>query len=119
MARKKRPSVSERQLRVQFMDFNSGFFGARLNPGIKVSYGNIANKFEAIGLWKPKTREIIIDKSLMFAGESAIYVVLLHEMVHADLDYEYVGYAENKGHGTIFQGEICRLWRAGAYDGLL
>ena len=71
------------------------------------------------GAYNPAHEWIHIDDGLRKFW-SEISVVLLHEMAHADLNARgYRGYPEDGGHGGLFQVELDRLYRAGAYDGLL
>lgn len=47
-------------------------------------------------------------------------MVLIHEMAHAYLDLQdYKGYPSDAGHGMVFQAELARLFKEGAYDGIL
>ena len=123
MTRKKKRhiSISNKELQKAFHFLSHKFFEGRLHPTIKVQWADLRSKC-ANGLWKGYEREINVDRRLMQLGWNPIYIFLLHEMVHADLETAsdgYVGYKTDEGHGTRFQGEICRLWRQGAYDGLL
>lgn len=118
---RKRCGMANKDLQSAFRFLNHKFFDSRLHPTIRVRWGNLHKK-EANGLWRPYDRDITIDYSLRKTGWNPIYIFMLHEMVHADLESAtdgYVGYHHDGGHGTRFQGEICRLWRQGAYDGLL
>ena len=108
--------------------YNRLYFGGRLPPLTACEFKNLGRYLGHTGRFRQKNRRskndtfgIFISKELqvsrrLWAG------TMLHEMVHADLETAsdgYVGYKTDEGHGTRFQGEICRLWRQGAYDGLL
>lgn len=119
--KKRRIHISNKDLQKAFHFLSHKFFEGRLHPTIKVRWADL-RKAKANGLWRGYEREINVDRCLMQAGWNPIYIFLLHEMIHADLETAsdgYVGYKTDEGHGTRFQGEICRLWRQGAYDGLL
>jgi hypothetical protein len=110
-------------LQRQFNHFNSVYFGGRIHPSVNVVFGN-TQKEGSNGLYNYATRTITIDDQQRKLGNARhIKTDLLHEMVHADLDINdgYVGdqMEKDSSHGARFQGEICRLWRIGAYDGLL
>jgi hypothetical protein len=118
---KRRLHISNKELQRAFGFLNHKFFAGRLHPTIRVRWADLRKK-KANGMWNDYEREIKIDRCMMQTGWNSIYILMLHEMIHADLESAsdcYVGYKADEGHGTRFQGEICRLLRAGAYDGLL
>lgn len=118
---KNRPRV-EKKLNQMFRNFNSRFFDGRLNPGIKV-FATPEKCFEkrVKGFWSPTRNEIHIKQE--YADDLGIAaLILLHEMVHADLGSSYVGqelFCDDTDHGMIFKAEIVRLFKAGSYDNLL
>ena len=62
--------------------------------------------------------EIELDSSLRIAGADYIQIVLLHEMIHADLP-NYIGNMDDTHHGMLFQARIVELFNKGGYDGVL
>lgn len=110
--------LNDRWLLTQFNDFNGAFFGGRIPSNVQVEFGKTG---DSNGLYDTDDKTITIDIDDAKRGnERTIKLHLLHEMIHADLDVEgYVGHEKDPLHGTRFKGEICRLWRIGAYDGLL
>ena len=64
-------------------------------------------------------RKILINDDLRGYWR-IVSMLLLHEMAHADLHIKgYKGYPGDGGHGGLFQVELDRLYKAGAYDGIL
>lgn len=120
LARCVRRLVTEKELKKHFKAFNVGFFDRKIPPDITVNYEDLS-KHRCVGIWRPRKREIAIEELLTYTSESYVFITLLHEMAHAYLESAdgYIGYSGDKGHGTRWQGEICRLWKAGAFDGLL
>lgn len=114
------PRLTNDWLRRQFDDFNGAYFGGRLHSTISVAFGD-TTKEDANGFYDYDTKTIIIDRNQQKLGNgNLIKIILLHEMIHVDLDIDgYVGHQKDPLHGARFQGEICRLWKIGAYDGLL
>ena len=115
----KRSRYTNTWLRKQFDQLNHYFFDDRIPSNIKVKfdsfYGDTAN-----GTWGIKDHLLTVNPEMKRAGEPLILVILLHEMVHADLEYRgYRGYPYEGGHGMRFQAELVRLFNAGAYDGNL
>lgn len=97
---------------------NERFFDGKIADVVTCRFAKIHKS--ASGVWRPRLQQILINKWVAESGDqSYATIILLHEMVHAYLEPEYKGYPAAGGHGTLFQGEICRLWRAGAYDDLL
>ena len=116
--------VTNNNLQETFNTFNARFFGGRLNPGIKVMFkkdlrvGGKKSRF-ADAMWLPEIFQIWISDRFS-RSEPASYISLLHEMVHVDIMETYVGQEWGQGrHGMIFLAEHVRLFKAGAYDGLL
>lgn len=124
----KRPSkkiINPQGLKQAFAFFNAQFFSNRIPGSLNVVFMKNCG-YKSKGKWIPAdgyfdhaTDSIVIDEGLKeFPDFTAI--TLLHEMVHADLRFRgHVGYPVDNGHGTTFHGEITRLIKAGAYDGLL
>jgi hypothetical protein len=117
--KRKKIKFTDIWLRKQFEHLNYRFFSNRIPSTIKVKYADLT-KDNANGIWSMEEAELLIDPCLKKVGELLTLCVLLHEMIHADLAYQgYKGYPCDGGHGMRFQGEIVRLWNAGAFDGNL
>ncbi|SRR6266851_1838844 len=113
----KTQKISNKWLLEEFERLNERFFDCKIHH-IRLAFRPLKGKQ---GVWNPQERLILINSNLIPTGVDFITITLLHEMCHAALECnrEYVGYPSDDGHGTLFQGEICRLIKAGAYDGLL
>lgn len=110
---------SDRWLKNSYSIYNEKYFDGVLSPSIKVYFGATANNHDAH--WEPSTREIVVNKSLR-THDSLALICLLHEMCHSKMDLEgYVGgtTTDDPHHGMRYQAELDRLYRVGAYDGLL
>jgi hypothetical protein len=104
--------MNNKDLQKIFKLMNKRFFAERI-PDMTVKFGDI----EDDGICTPD--EIIINKDLKGHSDYAI-ITLLHEMVHADVNNDgYIGYENDGGHHTRFYAGIDRLYKAGAYEGLL
>jgi hypothetical protein len=107
-------NTTDKKLRQEFDKIDERFFDNRLDL-INVQFKDIAPD----GMYNMNTGEITIDSKLR-KHLTLVLIVLLHEMAHASLDLQgYRGYREDDGHGMLFQAELDRLYRAGAFDGLL
>jgi hypothetical protein len=107
-------NTTDKKLRQQFDKIDERFFDNRLDL-INVQFKDIVPD----GMYDMRTGEITIDSKLR-KHITLVLIVLLHEMAHASLDLQgYRGYHEDGGHGGLFQAELDRLYRAGAFDGLL
>jgi hypothetical protein len=104
----------------RFQYLNDLFFGGKVKL-FRVAFGLTSGvtKRNADGAFYPEKEQILINPRLR--GISVyITIVLLHEMAHANLDaLGYRGYPADGGHGGLFQVELDRLYRAGAYENLL
>ncbi len=110
--------INNKWLSKEFHNLNKMFFDSKI-IGVTVKFGNLTPT-GASGVWRRNSRHIVICNKARATGDgSYVSIILLHEMVHAYLENDYKGYPKDGGHGTMFQGEICRLIKAGAYDGLL
>lgn len=124
MTNKKRKRAN-RLLANMAENFNHHFFGSRLSPGLMVQFSSQKVLRNRQAFFDPVTNAIHIHEALAdFHGLAAL--TLLHELIHADLQESYRGQITNfceseqdSYHGMIFQAEIVRLFKAGAYDGLL
>jgi hypothetical protein len=109
--------MTDKDLWKEFNRLNDRFFGGR----IKLNAIRFATKlpFNASGVYSMTKNRILISSNLKTFW-TTVSLTLLHEMAHADLDARgYLGYLEDGGHGSLFQVELDRLYKAGAYDGLL
>jgi len=121
----KRHIMTEKDMVILFEGFNEEFFDGKIQPPVKVRFVSekdmrkINPRESADATWRPHAHEIWIDKAYC-RSESICCLLLLHEMAHAALESTYVGHpGRHRGHGMIFQAELYRLIRAGAYDNLL
>lgn len=115
---------TDAELRAWFEYANDRFFGGEISLATKIEFAvgvfDRSEKEPGDGHYIPNKMLIQIDESLR--GRNRQWqVITLHEMAHAYLFQTkgYVGYCYHKGHGMVFQGELCRLFQIGAYDGLL
>jgi len=121
MKHKKRPKIkfTSKWLRKQFLHMNHRFFADRIPFNVKVEFGDLKEQ-RANGIWNLPLGQLVIDNTMKKVGELLILQILIHEMIHADLEYQhYKGYPNDAGHGMRFQAELVRLWNDGAFDGLL
>jgi len=108
--------MTNKILQKSFNILNKRFFQGRLNGAI-VKFGDCGEDGKADG--EHTSGEITISSDFKRHPDMAL-LTLLHEMVHADLDREgYIGYVSDGGHHTRFYAGIDRLYKAGAYEGLL
>ncbi len=121
----KRHIMTEKDMDILFEGFNESFFDNKICPPVKIRFvtekamRKVNSREAADAAWRPRLNEIWIDKSYR-RSESICCLLLLHEMAHAALESTYVGHpGHHRGHGMIFQAELYRLIRAGAYDGVL
>jgi hypothetical protein len=92
--------------------YNRKYFGGKL-PVVKVKFTDLIDKYGAVGNTHYEARVpemILIDKTLRRWNITA-RLTLLHEMVHVKLPYKIV-------HGKMFEKEMRRLARLGAFTGL-
>jgi hypothetical protein len=107
-----------RWLNEMFTSLNYGFFNGRLPKSTTVRFEKL-KKADGKTHWCQGVAEIAIHSDLRGHSELAT-IVLLHEMVHADLYVKgYIGYDYLKGHSTLFHAGIDKLYQAGSYEDLL
>ena len=109
----------DKWLRGSYDIFNDKYYDNKLPEDIKVFYGTPVDSDDAH--WDPVKREIVVNKDLR-THDSLALICLLHEMAHVKMDEEcYIGGTTLKDphHGMRYQAEIDRLYKVGAYDGLL
>jgi hypothetical protein len=111
--------LNDKWLLKRFIEYNSAYFDGLVPSNIRVRFGKPSKTANAE--FDSEMREIVIDDVDRKNGNQRyIKINLLHEMVHAYLDVQgYIGHMSDPAHGMRFQGELCRLFRIGAYDGLL
>jgi hypothetical protein len=108
--------MTDKQLQKEFHMLNEQFFDDKL-PWINVCFGG--NRPGTDGHFDMSRNEIHLSLGLRNFPNLSI-IVLLHEMAHASMARQgYRGYPGDGGHGGLFQVELDRLYKAGAYDGLL
>lgn len=98
---------SREDLKNLYLWFNKKYFSNKCPKNLKVKFGKLPQN--AFGVTKYEGREpfeIVIDLNPMWS--SAIAGTLLHEMVHVYLPYRC-------GHGKVFQAEMLRLAKQGAF----
>ena len=105
--------MNNKQLKKIFNKFNERFFAGRI-PNLVVKFSDI----KLDGLYR-YTGQILINRGLT-KHPALVMIILLHEMAHANLkELGYIGHEEDGGHHTIFFAELDRLYKVGAYEGLL
>ena len=110
--------MTNKNLQRLFNQLNERFFDNRLES--TASFRDTSySRLDVDALYSVGDRKIVIDSSLR-SHSCLTHLVLLHEMVHADLCLRgYKGYSSDGGHGMLFYVEVDRLYREGAYDGIL
>src|SRR5271157_5675536 len=109
---------SDKWLKKVYQNFNTRYHEDKL-PDVAVRFGN--PKKDADAHWDQTRREIVVNKYLM-GHDVLCYICMHHEMAHVKLDEAgYVGGAitDDPHHGAQYQVELDRLYKLGAYDGLL
>lgn len=113
--------TTRQELQTMFQNLNSRFFDNRIEA-VQVDFKkNIKiDKKRADAYLNVSDRLIFINDDIR-VSKNSITTSLIHEMIHADLIYNrgYRGYSHDAGHGMLFQVEIDKLYRMGAYDGIL
>lgn len=109
--------MNDRTLWREFHHINHRFFSGKIVLK-ELGYTRKMPK-NANGYYDGIHKAIFIDSRLRdFPNLSCM--ILIHETAHAYLDIlDYKGYPADTGHGMMFQAELARLIREGAYDGIL
>jgi hypothetical protein len=103
--------IANKDLIKIFNHLNKKYFDEQLHADVK--FGIIEDDGETI-VYKNLQQVIVIHSDFKYHPDIAAFV-LLHEMIHANLNRtNYKG-----GHGMRFQAEKVRLIMEGAYDELL
>jgi hypothetical protein len=109
--------IGNQRLRKAFNFLNDRFFNSRIPGNTIVKFARIPDDGQHI--MEDGSSVILIDRSLQRHPDLAT-VVLIHEMIHADLRIAgYVGYSAEHSHDVIFYAAQHRLYLAGIYEGLL
>ena len=110
--------INNNDLRKAFKLFNVRFFEGRINldpSSVRFASSDDCDNCDGLHLGDA----IYINEDFKKHGDCAM-ITLLHEMVHADIIQNgYLGYEQDGGHHTLFYAGIDRLYRAGAFEGLL
>lgn len=108
--------MTNKELQKIFKRLNDRFFAGRIRD-MGVRFANDDDCQECDGLCT--SDDIFIHDTLRRHPDLAC-LVLLHEMIHADLYQDgYIGHESDGGHHTRFYAGIDRLYKAGAFEGLL
>jgi hypothetical protein len=111
-------AINNKDLSKSYKVFNHLFFDGRIRvlpENVRFASNEDCDKCDGIY----DGEEILINEDLKRSGDYAM-ITLLHEMVHADIRQNgYIGYEHDGGHHVLFYAGIDRLYRAGAYEGLL
>lgn len=100
--------TTDKELRAMYERLNKRWFNGALD--VKVSFVDLSDDGDNGAF---QNGEIEIDTALRKVGD-LVEIILLHEMVHAELSPEY-----QNAHGMRFQARILELIKQGAYDDLL
>lgn len=107
---KERKWAGNGALRIIYNHFNKEYFGGKLIVPEKLQFVPNLSDDGHTSYRSSGTVWVSIHNDLRKHLDMAS-IVLLHEMVHVFLGYDYQGQ-----HGMRFQSEIHRLFLAGAYD---
>jgi len=112
-------------LKQSYLEYNSRYFRGRLPKDCRVIYSDLS-KLRYMGAHKATTKDgdrknskhiIWIDHKLRWSNK-LVDMTLLHEMVHLKLFKKY-GHEVPRGlHGPLFQKEMKRLAKVGAFNRL-
>jgi len=93
---------AEYNLEKKFKYFNELFFENSL-PKTKVGFSKMRKG--ALGVFSPKSKEILISEDLIKEGELTIDHVLIHEMIHFYTDFFNLN-SGNQHHGKAFKAKV-------------
>jgi hypothetical protein len=115
-----RNRMSDSELQHTFQVLDDRFFDGYLQRGrTQVTFGSNKTCESGLGCTDQNDNKIYINIEVRKIRR-VIVLILLHEMVHAKLFLEgYVGYEKDGGHEMLFHAGIDRLYRQGAFEGLL
>lgn len=113
------------KLKEMFLDYNGRYFRNSLPKETVIVYGNLS-KYGWLGShhvtssildFRKSKHKIVIDTKLKFSS-NLVRATLLHEMVHEKL-YKKYGHDIPRGtHGPLFQKEMKKLAKIGAFNRL-
>lgn len=110
--------MTDKALLKEFNHLNERFFDDRIVLN-RLGFSSKTLPGDASGAYYHNYRWILISSGLK-EYHNVVTMILLHEMIHADLHIRgYLGYPVDGGHGSQFQIEIDKLYKTGAYDGIL
>jgi hypothetical protein len=110
---------NDKWLKKSYTVYNAYYHNNTLPDNIVVRFGKPQSGSDAH--WDPDVREIVVNESLN-VHDALILICLHHEMAHVKMHMEgYVGgtVVKDSHHGMRYQAELDRLYKSGAYDGLL
>ena len=112
--------MTDKKLYEFFEMYNLKFFGNRIELSKDNVYFASSKAMKGSdGHYKIEEKELVIDEALI-DHQNLTLIVLLHEMVHADLYQQgYLGYEEDGGHHIRFYSGLDKLYQQGAYEPLL
>ena len=119
---KKQLAKQDKHLQDSFDYYNGRFFNDKISLSTVVRFAKTYDEKEKNpGDAHYLSNKQIIEIDELYRGRTRqVEILLIHEMAHAYLYQNgYLGHPSEGGHGDAFKGEIWRLIRAGAYDGLL
>ena len=102
--------LTNKDLQREYRRINKAYFDDNLPRNMKVRFDNGDLEAEIYGEYFDSEKEILISADLQTVPDYA-FVVLMHEMAHAN--------APDNGHGIQFAAVLNMLWQKGAYDDLL
>jgi predicted SprT family Zn-dependent metalloprotease len=105
-------------LKKHFDMFNREYFDNTITC-CRIRFGIVGKKSD--GHFAPEESEIVISKE-MNGHDMIVFMIMLHEMAHRKLWQEgYRGgmFTNDPFHGGRWHAEIDRLYKMGAYEGLL
>jgi|HubBroStandDraft_2_1064218.scaffolds.fasta_scaffold123826_2 hypothetical protein len=109
--------IGNQRLRKAFDFLNDRFFNSRIPGNTIVKFARIPDDGQCH--MDDGSAVILIDRSLQKHPDLAT-VVLIHEMIHADLRHAgYIGYSAEHCHDIMFYAAQHKLYLAGIYEGLL
>jgi hypothetical protein len=108
---------TDKKLRNAFELFNEKYFESKIRETIEVRYGDDEDCDDCDGLSSEDF--IYVHKDFKYHPDMGL-IVLLHEMQHCFMHQKgYNAWKDEGGHHMLFFAGIDRLYKAGAYEGLL
>jgi len=108
---------TDKKLRLAFDLFNEKYFEGKIRDSIEVRYADNQDCGPDDGLSSEDF--IYIQKDFKYHPDMGL-IVLLHEMQHCYMHQKgYRAWKDGGGHHMLFFAGLDRLYKAGAYEGLL